>query len=121
VSRNWIIGIIALVVVLIIFLAFTYRQKLFAAGKNKTKKDPSTGDVVIIQPGTSVFPLAVGSYNIPEVGKLQNYLINKGCNDCNGQVLTADEDFGPKTECAVITCVSPDGIVTEAKYKSLGL
>lgn len=96
---------------------YTYRDKLFSG---KTGNIPKK-DGVIIPVGTSIFPLKNGTYNTPEVGKVQQYVRDKGGKNCNGiELINVDNDFGPNTECGVKQILGVTEI-TEAKYKELGL
>lgn len=115
---NWyIIGTIVIVAILIAYLMYTYRDKLFSGKSGDVPKK----DGVIIPTGTSVFPLKNGTYNTPEVGKVQAYLRAKGGKNCTGnELITIDNDFGNNTECAAKQILGVTEI-TEAKYKELGL
>ena len=110
-SRTRIIVIVVLVIVLIIVLLYTYRDKLFSSASAKT---------TLLGVDSSKFPLKNGSFNLPEVGKLQTYLKSKGGKSCNGTDLVVDNDFGPNTECATKQILGVTE-VSQQLYNSLGL
>lgn len=101
--------IIAVVIVvgLIIFLLWAYRDKIFGKGGD-------TGS------GNAAFPLQMGSNGV-EVAKLQVYLQGKGQPmpiSCGAGV--CDGIWGNETETAVVAVLGTNSI-TEAKFKSLGI
>lgn len=112
-SKQKILIIVILVVILVIILLYVFRDNVFASTPKVTSINNNTGT-------NSIFPLKVGSYNLPEVGRLQTYLKSKGATGCNGSILIIDNDFGPNTECATKQILGTVQ-VTQAQFNSLGI
>lgn len=114
-NRWYVIGIIVLVAIIIAVLLYMFRDEIFGVKKGDASNEGYGGGG-----GTSIFPLKNGSFNLPEVGKLQSYLKSKGGTSCNGSTLIVDNDFGQNTECATKQILNV-AEVSEQLYKSLGI
>lgn len=106
-----IIVFVALVVALIIFVLFAYKDRIFGGGK----KDDN--NVFEPFPPISVFPLRFGSKG-QEVMSLQQYLLSLDPNALPR--FGADGDWGSETQAAVSRLLGVTS-VTEQKYNQLGL